>query len=380
MRATSAAGSRTSMPDLGPLDVHRVAAQGHDGHLRAVAGAVGRLLEHQGHPLARRGPGERRPDPARPGPARRPARRARGRRRRARGGSRPGRSTGRVTTRALGVPVRSPGRHRTRPTRPSRGPGRAWPPPGRSRRRRPAATGRTAGRRASGALMTRPSLERLPAGRRRRLASVRTAASSRPSPRTDATPGSFSSPARSRAPATRARAGHVLGLHHRQGGPGRRHGQRLAAERAAVVAGHEGRRHLGPGPAGPDRHPVAERLGHGHDVGLDAQVLEAEPPPGPPQSGLDLVHHQQDVPVGAQLAQADQVVRRRAPPPRPRPGSARPGRPPPGSGRRRRPWRRGRRRARGRTLRAAAGTAAASRAGRWRPGWPGSARGRRPRC
>ncbi len=103
----------------------------------------------------------------------------------------------------------------------------------------------------------------------------------------------------------------VLGLHHRQRGPGRRHGQGLAAEGAPVVAGNEGRRHLGPGPARPDRHPVAQGLGHGHHVGLDAQVLEPEPPPGAAQPGLDLVHHQQDVPVGAQLAQADQVVRRR---------------------------------------------------------------------
>ena len=48
MRATSAADSRTSRP-TSALDVDRVAAQGHRGHLRAVAGAVGGLLEHEGH-------------------------------------------------------------------------------------------------------------------------------------------------------------------------------------------------------------------------------------------------------------------------------------------------------------------------------------------
>ena len=42
--------------------------------------------------------------------------------------------------------------------------------------------------------------------------------------------------------------------------------------------GEKRRRHLGPGPARADGHAVAERLGHGHDVGLDAGVLEGEPP------------------------------------------------------------------------------------------------------
>ena len=45
--------------------------------------------------------------------------------------------------------------------------------------------------------------------------------------------------------------------------------------------------------------------------GSIAQVLEAEPPAGAAEPGLDLVHHQQDVAVGAELAQTDQVVRRR---------------------------------------------------------------------
>ena len=73
---------------------------------------------------------------------------------------------------------------------------------------------------------------------------------------------------------------HVLGLHDRQRGPGRRRRQGLPAEGAAVIAGREGRRHLGARPARPDGHAVAESLGHGDDVGLDARVLEREPPSG----------------------------------------------------------------------------------------------------
>ena len=88
----------------------------------------------------------------------------------------------------------------------------------------------------------------------------------------------------------------VLRLHHGQGGPGRGHGQRLATEGAAVVTWHEGRGHLGPRPARPHRHPVAQGLGHGHHVGYEAEVLEPEPPPGAPEPGLDLVHHRAGCP------------------------------------------------------------------------------------
>ena len=103
----------------------------------------------------------------------------------------------------------------------------------------------------------------------------------------------------------------VFGLHDRQRGPGGGHGQRLTSEGAAVVARMEGGGHLGAGPARSHRHAVAQRLGHGHHVGVDAPVLEPEPPAGPAQTGLDLVHHQEDVPLGAQGPQAAEVVRRR---------------------------------------------------------------------
>jgi hypothetical protein len=78
-----------------------------------------------------------------------------------------------------------------------------------------------------------------------------------------------------------------------------------------VIPGAERGGHLGTGPAGPDRHPVAERLGHGHDVGLEVLGLEGEPPPGPPQPRLDLVGDEKDAPLVAELAHPGQVVRRR---------------------------------------------------------------------
>ena len=101
----------------------------------------------------------------------------------------------------------------------------------------------------------------------------------------------------------------VLGLHDRQRGPRRRGGQGLAAEGAAVVAGRERRGHLGAGPASADGDAVAERLGHGHHVGIDAGVLKGEPPTRAPQAGLDLVHHEQDAALGAHLPHRTEVVR-----------------------------------------------------------------------
>ena len=73
----------------------------------------------------------------------------------------------------------------------------------------------------------------------------------------------------------------------------------------------EGRRHLAAGPAGAHWQAVTEGLGHRDDVGLQALRLEREPVAGPPEPGLDLVEHQQRAPVGAELAHAGQVVRRR---------------------------------------------------------------------
>ena len=171
----------------------------------------------------------------------------------------------------------------------------------------------------------------------------------------------------------------VLCLHHGQGGPGRRHGQRLAAEGAPVVTGHEGRGHLGPGPAGPDRHPVARgpwpwsRCRAPRPRCWKPNQRPVRPRPVWTSSTISRMSA-----VGAQLAQPDQVVRR---------GHHHPGLPQdrlhqhrghPGGRHRPTPWRRGRRRAHGRSRREGAGTAAcfsgcpvAARVARVRP-WKAS--------
>ena len=132
-----------------------------------------------------------------------------------------------------------------------------------------------------------------------------------PAPRTETTPGRPARPGRQPRPGPSGPAAHVLGLHHGQGGPCRGQGQGLTAEGRAVIAGPEGRRHLGPGPAGADRHAVAQRLGHGHHVGLEPLGLEGEPVAGAPEAGLHLIEHQEGVPLGAQRPHGAQVVRAR---------------------------------------------------------------------
>ena len=121
-------------------------------------------------------------------------------------------------------------------------------------------------------------------------------------PRTDVTPGSSASAGREAGAGPLGPGGDVLGLHHGQHGPGRGRRQGLAAERGAVVAGAEGVGHVVAGPAGADGHAVAQGLGHGDDVGPDAVVLEAEPPAGAAEAGLDLVDDQQHAALVAQPA------------------------------------------------------------------------------
>ena len=116
-----------------------------------------------------------------------------------------------------------------------------------------------------------------------------------------ATPGSARSAFVSRSPACGRAPGHVLALHHvehRQRGARR---ERLAAERRGVVAGPERLGDVGARPARADRHAVAERLRHRHDVGAHvAAVLEPEPAPGAAEPGLHLVDDQQRLALVAQ--------------------------------------------------------------------------------
>ena len=58
----------------------------------------------------------------------------------------------------------------------------------------------------------------------------------------------------------------------------------------------------------PTGKPLPMRLGHRHDVGHDAGVLEAEPLAGAAEAGLDLVDHQQQAALVAQLADAAEVL------------------------------------------------------------------------
>ena len=84
-----------------------------------------------------------------------------------------------------------------------------------------------------------------------------------------ARPGAAPSPASERAPRPGRPGPGRPRLHHREGRPHRRHGQRLAPEGGAVVARAEGGGHLGPGPARAHRHAVAQGLGHGDHVGRE---------------------------------------------------------------------------------------------------------------
>ena len=68
---------------------------------------------------------------------------------------------------------------------------------------------------------------------------------------------------------------------------------------------------LGPD-GGPQLHVAGgDALGRGQDVGLDVEVLDAEPLAGPAPAGHDLVDDQQDAVLVAELAQALHVALRR---------------------------------------------------------------------
>ncbi len=57
--------------------------------------------------------------------------------------------------------------------------------------------------------------------------------------------------------------------------------------------------------------PARQALGHGHDVGLDADVLEREHLAGARKAGLDLVGDEQDAVLVAERAKRLQEVGRR---------------------------------------------------------------------
>ena len=88
-------------------------------------------------------------------------------------------------------------------------------------------------------------------------------------------------------------------------------GDCVATVGGAVLALVERAHHAVPGDDRCDGHPVAERLGKAHDVGLHAGVVDREHPPGATEPALHLVGDQQDAVLVADTTQHGHERRRR---------------------------------------------------------------------
>ena len=106
-------------------------------------------------------------------------------------------------------------------------------------------------------------------------------------------------------------AGQVGLLHEGDVGEGGGAAHRVAAEGREVVADLEGVGDLGAGDEGAQRPAVGDALGHGHDVGLDAVVLDGEELAGAPEAALHLVGDEQDALVVEDLLDGLEVAGRR---------------------------------------------------------------------
>ena len=101
----------------------------------------------------------------------------------------------------------------------------------------------------------------------------------------------------------------VVFLEHTQGLTPHSCGQRVAAERGAVVAGPEHAHDVTAGQSrGHRQHTATQGLAHEQHVGLGILVLVGEALAATAEPGLDLVEHQQDAPAGADLAHLGQVT------------------------------------------------------------------------
>lgn len=49
---------------------------------------------------------------------------------------------------------------------------------------------------------------------------------------------------------------------------------------------------------------MAQSFGQGQDIGFDTRMLPGEKPPGPAETGLDLIHHQEQPVFPAEFRQA----------------------------------------------------------------------------
>ena len=84
-----------------------------------------------------------------------------------------------------------------------------------------------------------------------------------------------------------------------------RGGQRVSAERAAVLTGLEHPQHLPISHDSRDRHNApTERLSEQVDIGDHILVLARQRSAGPAKTGLDFVGDQQDIALPRQLAEA----------------------------------------------------------------------------
>ena len=109
----------------------------------------------------------------------------------------------------------------------------------------------------------------------------------------------------------------VVALDRVEHGETRRAGERVAAERRAVLARHQQSGHVGAeGHEGADGHAAAEALGERHRVGHDARPLVGEPVARAADAGLDLVDDEQRAVSGRQLTGEPEVVVGELPHPR----------------------------------------------------------------
>ena len=104
----------------------------------------------------------------------------------------------------------------------------------------------------------------------------------------------------------------LAGAQHRDDLQGHRAGQRVPAERGAVLAGPEDAQHrAGRHHRGDRQHPAAQRLAEQVHVRDDALVLQRERPAGAPQTRLDLVGDEQHPAPRGDLPHPGQVAGRR---------------------------------------------------------------------
>src|SRR5262249_23762299 len=88
-------------------------------------------------------------------------------------------------------------------------------------------------------------------------------------------------------------------------------GKRMAAESAAQAADSRRIHDFGAPGDRSDRHASAKGLGHGDEVGFDAEVFGGEPLPGAAATGLHFIGDEEDAVLTADLLEQREIVARR---------------------------------------------------------------------